>query len=193
MAGGPTWARRQPLASSGCYGRRMTKSLLADAFAHHTWATIRVIDACAPLSPEQLTAAVPGTYGSILDTLRHLVSSDRSYLWLHSGGTVEDVEEEGLDLASMRAVMEANGPVWQEVVAADLDPDEVVVRRRDDGSESHAPLGIRLAQVIHHGTDHRSQVCTALTNLGIEPPPIDAWDFADQGGRMRRVPPPTAG
>jgi uncharacterized damage-inducible protein DinB len=168
----------------------MTKSLLADAFAHHTWATLRVVDACLPLSPEQLTAPVPGTYGSILGTLRHLVSSDRSYLSLHSDGALEDVDEEGLDLASMRAVMEANSPVWQEVLAADLDPDLVVVRYRDDGSESHAPLGIRLAQVIHHGTDHRSQVCTALTNLGIEPPAIDAWDFADQDGRMRQVPAP---
>ena len=42
-------------------------------------------------------------------------------------------------------------------------------------------MGIRLAQAIHHGTDHRSQVCTALTTLGIEPPAIDVWDYADQG------------
>jgi len=63
----------------------------------------------------------------------------------------------------------------------------MVVRRRDDGSESHAPLGIRIAQVIHHGTDHRSQVCTALTNLGIEPPAIDAWDFGWENGRLLEV------
>jgi uncharacterized damage-inducible protein DinB len=54
----------------------------------------------------------------------------------------------------------------------------VDIRRRDDGSESHATAGIRLAQAIHHGTDHRSQVCTALTTLGIEPPAIDVWDYA---------------
>ena len=67
----------------------------------------------------------------------------------------------------------------------------VAIRRHDDGSESHAPLGIRLAQVIHHGTDHRSQVCTALTNLGIAPPDIDAWDFAFVDGRLVEVPAPT--
>ena len=43
---------------------------------------------------------------------------------------------------------------------------------------------------IHHGTDHRSQVCTALTSLGIEPPAIDAWDYAEQGGRVSVVPTP---
>jgi uncharacterized damage-inducible protein DinB len=66
----------------------------------------------------------------------------------------------------------------------------VVVRHRGDGSEGHAPLGIRLAQVLHHGTDHRSQVCTGLTGLGVEPPAIDAWDFAASGGRLVEVPAP---
>ena len=83
--------------------------------------------------------------------------------------------------------MEANGPVWSSVLAEDLDPDIVVSRHRDDGTESLAPLGIRLAQVIHHGTDHRSQVCTALTSLGIEPPEIDAWRLAWTQGRLSEV------
>ncbi len=64
----------------------------------------------------------------------------------------------------------------------------MVTRHRDDGTDSLAPLGIRLAQVLHHGTDHRSQICTALTTLGIEPPAIDVWDFADEGGRLSVVP-----
>jgi uncharacterized damage-inducible protein DinB len=64
----------------------------------------------------------------------------------------------------------------------------VVVRRRDDGSESQAPLGIRLAQATHHGTDHRSQVCTALTTLGVEPPAIDVWDYAWKDDRLVEVP-----
>ena len=67
--------------------------------------------------------------------------------------------------------------------------DAIVIRHRDDGSESHAPLGIRLAQALHHGTDHRSQVCTALTTLGVEPPAIDAWDYADQDGRLSETAP----
>jgi uncharacterized damage-inducible protein DinB len=83
----------------------------------------------------------------------------------------------------MRTVMEENGPVWQQVIA-DADPERDVIRHRPDGSKSHAPLGIRLTQVIHHGTDHRSQVCTGLTNLGIEPPAIDVWDYGRQDGRV---------
>jgi uncharacterized damage-inducible protein DinB len=162
----------------------MSRSVLSDAFAHHCWATIRLIDACAPLSDDQLASSVPGTYGPILETMRHLVSADRSYLSLLTGGALDDVDEEGLDLAAMRSVMEANGLAWEAFVTQDLDPDRLVVRHREDGSESHAPLGIRIAQVIHHGTDHRSQVCTALTTIGVEPPAIDVWDFAEHDGRL---------
>jgi uncharacterized damage-inducible protein DinB len=168
----------------------MSRSVLADAFDHHVWATLRLIDACLPLTDGQLASPVPGTYGSILDTLRHLVGADCSYLELLSGGTVRQIDEDAMDLFALREAIEANGPAWAEVLADDLDPDAMIIRRRDDGSEGHAPLGIRLAQAIHHGTDHRSQVCTALTNLGITPPEIDAWDFAVAGGRFTDIPAP---
>ena len=55
------------------------------------------------------------------------------------------------------------------------------------GAELHAPIGIRLAQALHHGTDHRSQICTGLTRMGIEPPEIDVWAFAEQDGRLAEV------
>jgi hypothetical protein len=51
----------------------MSTSLLQDAFAHHVWATLRLIDACRELSPLQLETAVPGTYGSSLARMHHLV------------------------------------------------------------------------------------------------------------------------
>jgi uncharacterized damage-inducible protein DinB len=167
----------------------MNGLLLADAFGHHVWATQRLIDTCLTLDPEQLETSVPGTYGSILATMRHLVGADVSYLFVLSGGRSPEVDEDHMDLRELRAVMERNGPAWSSLLVLDLDPDAVIVRHRDDGSESHAPIGIRLAQALHHGTDHRSQVCTALTALGVEPPPIDAWDFAEQDGRLVEVPP----
>ncbi len=169
----------------------MDGRLLRDAFGHHVWATITLIDVCAGLTPEQLASAVPGTYGSVIDTLRHLVAADASYLWTISGGQVERLDDEAeaaADLATLRAAMEVAGPVWQRVLEGELDPDAVVARHRDDGSSFSAPLGIRLAQVVHHGTDHRSQVCTALTGLGVTPPEIDVWDYAATQGRTFETP-----
>ena len=169
----------------------MSRSLLADPFAHHVWATLRLIDACLPLTPEQLGRSVPGTYGSILETMRHLVGADSSYLFALTGGRVPAIDEDRMDLPELRTAMEGNGAAWSSLLAQDLDPDLVVVRHREDGSESHAPMGVRLAQALHHGTDHRSQVCTGLTMLGVEPPAIDVWDLADEGGRLSEVPPPS--
>jgi len=164
---------------------------MRDAIAHHVWATLRLIDACLPLSEEQLATAVPGTYGSILDTVRHLVGGDSGYLFVVGGGRTQPIEEEGMGLAELRTVVEANGAGWSTVLEGELDPDAILVRHRDDGSEFHAPRGVRLAQVLHHGTDHRSQICTALTTIGVEPPEIDVWDFAWEQGRVQEVPPPS--
>lgn len=162
----------------------MSTHPLADAFGHHVWATLRVIDACLELSPQQLHTAVPGTYGSILDTIRHTVGADVGYLWVLTDGARPAVDEESLDLPALRTAMVENGPAWSDLLATDPDPERVVVRHRDDGSSSFAPMSLRLAQAIHHGTDHRSQICTALTTLGIEPPEIDVWAFGAEDGRV---------
>lgn len=162
--------------------------MLGDAFAHHVWATLRVVDACLPLSPEQLETAVPGTYGSILQTVRHLVGADAWYLSTLTADDARLIDDERMGLRDLRTAMEGHGAGWSGFLAQDPDPDAVIVRRQDDGSEYHAPLGIRLAQVLHHGTDHRSQICTALTMLGLDPPGVDVWDFGSETGRNVEVP-----
>jgi uncharacterized damage-inducible protein DinB len=167
----------------------MTRSLLADAFGHNVWATIKLLDACAGLTEDQLETAVPGTYGSIIGTLRHTVGADVSYLTVFTDAGPAEIDDETADVPTMRAAMEAMGPAWAALLETDLDPDAPVTRHRDDGSTSTAPLGVRLAQVIHHGTDHRSQICTALTSLGIEPPEIDVWSYAWKDDRLSETEP----
>jgi uncharacterized damage-inducible protein DinB len=167
----------------------MPRSPLEDAFGHHVWATLRLMDACMPLTDDQMATAVPGTYGSILDTMRHIVGADASYLFVLGGGQAEPIDEEAMDLASLRATMATYGDAWSSVIAHRTDPDETLTRHRDDGSTTTAPVGIRLAQVLHHGTDHRSQICTALTSLGIEPPFIGVWDYGADDGRVTGTPP----
>ncbi len=162
----------------------MVDSQLRDAFDHHVWASLRLMDVCLELSPEQLETSVPGTYGSILETMRHLVAADVSYLTVISGGTFSPIDEDAMGLAELRAQMATHGDAWRGVLDGDPDPATVLTRHRDDGSSTEAPVGIRLAQVVHHGTDHRSQICTALTTLGIEPPYIDVWDFGLEAGTV---------
>jgi uncharacterized damage-inducible protein DinB len=162
----------------------MSGSPLDDAFAHHAWATLRLIDVCEKLTPEQLNAPAPGTYGSILETMRHLVGGDTYYLSHLTGDPARDTDTEHMDLRELRAAMEADERTWIEILAKDIDPSAVVKDVDDAGYERDASMGIRLAQAIHHGTDHRSQICTALTTFGIEPPGIDVWEFGAETGRV---------
>ena len=89
---------------------------------------------------------------------------------------------EGGSLGELRAAMERHGAVWTRILAQDLDTDAAFVEH-DGAFERRAPIGIRLAQALHHGTDHRSQICTALTVLGVAPPLIDVWDYGLHSGR----------
>ena len=159
-------------------------TLLDDAIAHHVWATERIIDACSELTEEQLGTPVPGTYGPIIDTLRHLVSTDAWYLTFFSDAPQRLGEDARPDLAELRTVIGQNGRDWAELLAGNPDGESDTVED-GDGWRFHAPFGFRLAQVLEHGTDHRSQICTALTSLGVEPPAIDLWAYGEATGRTR--------
>jgi uncharacterized damage-inducible protein DinB len=56
----------------------------------------------------------------------------------------------------------------------------------NDGNVRDVPAGVVLAQVIHHGSDHRSQICTILTTLGVTIPAMGLWDYAEVTNRARQ-------
>jgi uncharacterized damage-inducible protein DinB len=96
-----------------------------------------------------------------------------------------------MSIAEMREATNRHDRVWPQVLSPDLDPAEPVIRHRDDGSTSTAPRGIRIAQALQHGTDHRSQLATALTNLGVQPPENDVWAYGQAKGLLSETPPTT--
>ena len=145
---------------------------------------MRVLDICLTLTPDQLASTVPGTYGSILDTARHLVGSDAWYIFTLTGDRADLIDEDHMDIAELRASLEDREAAWAKLLGDYPDPDTVLTEiDDDDGFRKDATVGIRFAQAIHHGTDHRSQICTALTTLGVEPPSIDVWDYGVAVGR----------
>jgi uncharacterized damage-inducible protein DinB len=163
-------------------------SLLQDAFAHHAWATIRLIDLCENLPPHDLRHAVPGTRGPIIETLAHIVDDDTWSLDVLEARSLVDAEEAGLDLGSLRGAMQRNAARWSSFVSRSPDPDAMVTEVDPaDGFRRVAPVGMRLAAALQHGSDHRSQICTALTTLGVSPPAIDVWTFGVELGRIEET------
>ncbi len=49
------------------------------------------------------------------------------------------------------------------------------------------PVSLFLLQAVNHGTEHRSQVATILTQLGVEPPEMDGWAYFFASGQMVAV------
>lgn len=165
----------------------MAKSILADAFEHHHWANGQILDACASLRPDQLASPVSGTYGSIESTLHHLIQADSFYLWVYNGSTGPMIrKDDPLSIDELRAANDRHAARYRQLLAGPLDPDEDVAEH-GEGWDFFAKQGIRIAQIVHHGSDHRSQICTGLTALGIEPPDIDLWAYGKAVDRTREV------
>jgi uncharacterized damage-inducible protein DinB len=171
----------------------MAESLMRDAFLHHAWAIKRLAGACGALTPEQLTTPVRGTYGSIMETLRHIVADDWFYLGVLTGRRPAFASDPGaMDLAGLSAAADVLEAAWAGLLAADLDPDAMVKEIDDeDGFQRDTTIGVHLAQALHHGNEHRAQICTAFTVLGAEPPGVSVFDFARETGRSTEVLPPS--
>jgi uncharacterized damage-inducible protein DinB len=164
-------------------------SVLEAAFAHHAWATITLIEACQDLSSDQLQHVVPGTRGPIIQTLAHIVEGDTWDLAMFEGRDLAGVEEPPPELAALRTAAERNAARWSSFLSTSPQPEEMIVEVDPaDGFRRVAPIDLRLAAALNHGSDHRSQICTALTALGLRPPAIDVWTFGVAIGRIEETP-----
>ena len=151
---------------------------LRTMFRHHTWATLKLIDHCASLSPEHQQEAVPGTRGPILDTLVHLVAADQRYLQVMDGQAAQPRihETEPATLDGLRAAVEAQSARWEALVdrAPELD---VTIPARGTFPETPQAEDLLFLQAIHHGNDHRTQICTILGARGLEVPDVSGWAY----------------
>ncbi len=56
----------------------MTKGL-PDFFTYNLWANLRLLDTCTHLSGAQLDATTKGTFGSVRETLMHMLAAEEGY------------------------------------------------------------------------------------------------------------------
>jgi uncharacterized damage-inducible protein DinB len=150
---------------------------------HDVWATQMLLERCRSLTEEQLQLTAPGTYGSIQKTFAHIVRANEGYLNTYSLipqpfiELTAPVEEIASRLAPVRDAVE------QLFKSKDLDFDR---RIRDERRKAELQLWVPLAQFSHHGSDHRSQICTILTRNGLDVPDLDVWSYAVAEGSLAR-------
>ena len=148
-------------------------------FAHHIWATRRLIDHLGAVASERLQESVPGTYGSILATLGHLLAADDRYLLrLYDAHLPAAGPDQVRSLGELRDELDDHERRWGRALA-ELERGELhaQIRGRADYPDLEDATGMLLLQAIHHGNDHRTQVCTTLGALGEDVPDLDGWMY----------------
>ena len=158
---------------------------LHDLARHNAWATAQLLDYCQHLDESALQATVPGTYGTIIETLRHLLNSEASYLFRLSGErpAPPQREWETVGIAALATYAAELTVIWERFLAGEVDIDRMGEGRGDDGAVFAIPAGLFITQAMHHGTEHRAHICTILGALGHEPPDVSAWGYGMASGR----------
>jgi uncharacterized damage-inducible protein DinB len=153
---------------------------LTTLFRHHLWANLRLLERCAELTSDQLDATIFGTFGSIRDTLQHIVTAEQSYFSRISTGQRYDrpAEAPPLTLAEMVESVRTTGLGLIEWAPRVQAGDTVQIDWK--GTPRDVPKSIILTQVINHATEHRAQIMTMLTQVGIEPPDLQSWVYFDE-------------
>jgi uncharacterized damage-inducible protein DinB len=162
-------------------------SVLIGLYAHNTWANLKLLDFCEALSAEQLGTTAPGTYGAIRDTLHHLVGAEVSYVRRVNGKL--PAEPPPRDRFPGFAVLKqaaqwAGDELLQLALSARSD---TLVREVWPEMAEEYPLASLMIQAINHSTEHRTQVSTIITQLGLEPPDMTGWQDMVEKGEYREI------
>ncbi len=159
---------------------------LHDLARHNAWATAQLLEYCRGLDEPTLHSTVPGTYGTIIETLRHILASEGSYLYRLTGepsirGWSPD-DPVGLDALSERAALLTG--TWEQFLAVEVDTERLGEARDSDTEVYAVRAGVFITQALHHANEHRAHICTILGALGHEPPEVSGWEYALTSGRM---------
>ena len=157
---------------------------LVELFKHNLWANLRLLDACAKLTPEQLEAKAEGTYGRIQNTLVHLLAAEEHYVALLTGVKPERPlrsSDAFPGIQSLRQHATISGEALIKI--AQEDPHEKTLKVTYEGEDHDLRAVVPLVQAIHHANEHRTHVVTILSQLGEEPPDISVWAYDDETSR----------
>jgi uncharacterized damage-inducible protein DinB len=156
--------------------------ILVELFRHSTWANLQLIDFLQGVHPQTLDATHPGTFGSIGQTLVHIVANEQAYLASIEGGpptsplfgmtTIPSLEE-------MAELARESGQQLEAAATAMQHSDRIT--GEFGGRPFEMAAFVPLLQAINHGTEHRGQIATILGAAGLEPPQLDCWGLWGTG------------
>ena|SRR5436309_1891737 len=165
----------------------MTVQDLEDLYDYGYWANKKLFGVMSQLTPEQFTQSVGGSYGSIRNTLVHILSAE--WGWLdRCGGPKRGPRLNPADYPTLESLLE----IWSKVegyvreflsTLKDEDLRRNAEYMNDAGEKRSMPIGELMQHAANHGVHHRGQVALMLRLLGYAPGNFDIlFYFAERRG-----------
>jgi uncharacterized damage-inducible protein DinB len=155
----------------------MRVSDLERLYDYNYWANKKLIGVVSKLTPEQFTQSVAGSYGSIRNTLVHVLSAE--WGWLdRCGGPQRGERLKPEDYPTVKSLVRTWTRV-EEYMGGFLSSlkDEDLAREIEfaigGGPQRSVPLGDLMQHAAMHGAHHRGQVALLLRTLGYVPGDFD--------------------
>jgi uncharacterized damage-inducible protein DinB len=165
----------------------MTAKDLEALFDYSYWANRKLFGVISQLTPEEFTRDVAGSYGSVRNTLVHVLSAEAGWLD-RCGGPKRGPRLRPDDFPTVAALLQAWNRVESQLreFLARL-KDEALTRNveylNDRAEPRSLPLGELLQHAAMHGAHHRGQVALLLRQLGYPPGNFDVLIYhAEQHG-----------
>ena len=150
---------------------------LQDLYDYSYWANRKIFGVASQLTPEQFTQSVAGSYGSVRNTMVHILSAE--WGWLdRCGGPQRGAPLKADDFPTLQSVMDA----WTTVEASvrqflsslhDEDLSRNIEFALGAGPERSMPLGELMHHAAVHAVHHRGQLALLLRVLGYTPGNFD--------------------
>jgi uncharacterized damage-inducible protein DinB len=125
--------------------------------------------------------------GTIEATVIHLVAAKERYAASLSGTPAPDDavrETTTSDLEQVAARAKTLSEWFETFAKGEIDLDRILERRGADGAVQQVPTDILLAQLIHHGNEHRAQLGSIFGAHGIDPPHYSAFNWGHELGKF---------
>src|SRR2546428_3288905 len=161
---------------------------------HGVWANERLLERCRALTDEELDLTVPGTYGTIRNTLAHIVSAEEGYLVRLLGSLLHAppfAYHDGATLDEMAGhIAHVKDAVERLFAKGSPDPDRLIADtplRRAGAPRFEMAAWPPATQFGYHGIEHRSQIDTILSTHGLETIDLQVWPYAMELGASREA------
>jgi uncharacterized damage-inducible protein DinB len=166
----------------------MQPETIRELYLYNHWANQRVLASVTPLSGEQFTRDMGNSFGSVRDTVAHILGAE--WIWLERWlGRSPRALLPASDFPTVAAIGERWATVEQDrnrfiqsLTPAQLQEPVAYINTR--GQDFTYPLWQQMAHVANHSTYHRGQVTTLLRQLGAEPQNTDFLTYYDTEGKV---------